>query len=166
MNNYPERIRQGILLHRRIDEYTDHHPAVKEVVKMLRLEFGRYSGIVADMYFDYFLANHFTQFSRGKSLRSFARGFYIAALINYRYLPQRVKKFIFHFIGTNRLSQYQTTEGLKNSLIIMSNYKVPALQPDKIILFLLENSEEIESHFLRFFSELIDFVDTEIQRFE
>ena len=165
LNNYPERIRQGIVLHRKIDEFTDHHPAVKEVVKMLRPEFGRYSGIVVDMYFDYFLALNFRKYSGGKSLRMFSYRFNVAVLMNYRFLPERVKRFIFHFVATNRLRKYETTEGLMNSLVIMTNHKVPALQPQKIISFLLANQTEIENHFFTFFDELLDFVHIELQSF-
>ena len=43
--NYPLGFREGILLYREIDDYTDHHPVVREVVDMLRGGFGRYSGV-------------------------------------------------------------------------------------------------------------------------
>ena len=42
--NYPPDIAKGIQLHRAIDDYTDRHPAVCEVVHRLQPEFGRYSG--------------------------------------------------------------------------------------------------------------------------
>lgn len=38
--NYPPDIAKGIQLHRAIDDYTDHHPAVCEVVHRLQPEFG------------------------------------------------------------------------------------------------------------------------------
>ena len=33
--------RKGILLHRAIDDYTDHHPLVREAIELSRGEFGR-----------------------------------------------------------------------------------------------------------------------------
>lgn len=42
--NYPPDIAKGIQLHRAIDDYTDHHPAVCEVVHRLQPEFGRIRG--------------------------------------------------------------------------------------------------------------------------
>ena len=39
--NYLPDIAKGIQLHRAIDDYTDHHPAVCEVVHRLQPEFGR-----------------------------------------------------------------------------------------------------------------------------
>ena len=53
--------------------------------------------IVIDMYFDYFLAIHFSEYSGGKSLKMFSYHFNLAVLINYRFLPERVKRFILHF---------------------------------------------------------------------
>ena len=100
--NYPSDIAKGIQLHRAIDDYTDHHPAVCEVVHRLQPEFGRYSGVLLDIYFDYLLASRFESFSGG-SLRKYTRNFYLSLLINYRYLPLRFKRFIWHFILIDRL---------------------------------------------------------------
>ena len=54
---YPKRIKEGILLHRAIDSFTDNHPVFLETVDMLLPDFGRYSGIMADMFYDYLLAS-------------------------------------------------------------------------------------------------------------
>ena len=159
---YPSHIRSGIVLHRKIDSYTDSHPVVRETIAILRPAFGRYSGIIADMYFDYFLANSFSDYSTQKSLNKFAYRFYLSTLIYYRHLPDRVKRFIFHFIFTNRLSKYSKLDGLKDSLEIMSNYKVPAIQPEKTITFLVQNHDELEKLFHLFFPDLIEYVKKEV----
>ncbi len=159
--SFPKGIRKGIIMHRKIDSFTDSHEVVIDTKAFIRPVFGRYSGIILDMYFDYFLAVNFKKYSAGKSLRFFAYRFYISALFNYRYLPARVKRFIFHFIGTNRLQKYESVEGLKYSLEIMSNHKVPAIDPEKTISFLVENNEELERRFFMFFPDLIEFVKNE-----
>jgi acyl carrier protein phosphodiesterase len=161
LDAHPPRIREGIVLHRKIDSFTDSHQVVRETVVLLRPAFGRYSGIIADMYFDYFLAVNFSDYA-GKRLNTFAFRFYFDLLIYYRYLPTRVKRFVFHFIGTNRLHQYSTLDGLKSSLEIMSNHKVPAINPDKTIDFLIQNHDELEMRFHQFFPDLVQFVKKEI----
>ena len=158
---HPPRIRKGIALHRKIDSFTDSHHVVRETVVLLRPAFGRYSAIIADMYFDYFLAVSFSDFS-GKSLNTFAFRFYFDLLLYYRHLPIRVKRFVFHFISTNRLYRYSTLDGLKSSLEIMSNHKVPAINPDKTIDFLIQNHDELEKRFHQFFPDLVLFVKNEI----
>lgn len=160
-NNYPIGIRNGILLHRKIDTYTDTHSVVKETVALLRPTFGRYSAIILDMYFDYFLAIHFSNYHSQKSLKIFSYRFYIATIIYYKHLPVKVKGFIFHFIITDRLSKYSKLEGLKNSLQIMANYKISALQPEETINFLIENHDKLEKQFQLFFPDLIEYVRIE-----
>jgi hypothetical protein len=64
---------------------------------LLRPNFGRYSGIITDKYFDYFLAKNFLHYSNSKPLYILALQFYYSALFSYRYLPTKVKRFIFHF---------------------------------------------------------------------
>jgi len=157
LKNYPTEIRQGIVLHRLIDEFTDNHEVVKETVNFVRPTFGRYSGIVVDMYFDYFLGKNFQKYSPGTSLSLFAFKFYFAAILNYNFLPIRVKRFIFHLILSNRLHKYSTLKGLEASLIIMSNHKVSAIKPAKTIQFLVENHEELEQKFFQFFPYIIEF---------
>ena len=98
---YPDEIRKGIVLHRLIDEFTDNHVVVKQTIDFVRPAFGRYSGIIVDMYFDYFLAKNFRFYSK-TSLNSFAFWFYITAILNYNHLPVKVKRFIFHLIFSNR----------------------------------------------------------------
>ena len=156
--SYPKGIRRGILLHREIDRFTDCHPLFIETVELLRPAFGRYSGIIADMYFDYLLASDFKRYSHSIPLTLFAANFYISATLNYRWLPERVKGFIFHFIWTNRLKQYSTYEGLEYSLKIMSRYKTKAINPELSISFLKENEDVLRSGFNLFMPEAIEFV--------
>ncbi len=151
--NYPPDIAKGIQLHRAIDDYTDRHPAVCEVVHRLQPEFGRYSGALLDIYFDYLLASRFESFS-GVSLRRYTRTFYLSLLINYRYLPVRFKRFIWHFILTDRLRKYATLNGIRESLNIMVEYHHIDISVDKAIRYLEEHDEELFAVFQPFFIEL------------
>lgn len=160
-NEFPSVIRKGILLHRKIDEFTDLHPVVRNLNGFLRPTFGRYSAIILDMYFDYFLAINFKTYS-SESLHVFSLRFYAIALVNYRHLPKRVKGFIFHFICTNRLKKYASLKGLRASLEIMANYKIPTLDPDKSISFLVEHHDHLEREFLVFFVDLLEFSETKL----
>lgn len=153
--NFPPRIQEGILLHREIDNFTDSHPAFLETVKILRPTFNRYSGIIADMYFDYFLASDFKRYSPKRNLNCFAANFYLSAILNYRFLPQQVKGFIFHFISTNRLKKYASYKGLHRALQIMAHFKTSAIDPDLSIAFLKENEETLRIYFQAFMPEII-----------
>lgn len=153
---YPSGIRKGILLHRKIDHFTDNHPVFKKTVELLRPSFGRYSGIMADMYYDYLLASDFERYSNGQRLDKFARNFYLSVLIYYWWLPKRVKGFIFHFIKINRLKRYGTLEGLQQSLEIMSVHKSTAINPTLGIEFLVANESQLRNHFGQFMTEALE----------
>ena len=156
--DYPSRIQDGILLHRKIDSFTDTHPVFLEMVHFLRPTFGRYAGIIADMYYDYLLASDFKRYSPKRSLDCFAKNFYLSALWNYRWLPERVKGFIFHFISTNRLKKYADYEGLHTALSIMHIYKTEGINPELSISFLQEHEKYLRSNFREFMPEAIRFV--------
>jgi acyl carrier protein phosphodiesterase len=158
---HPVGVWNGIVLHRKIDSYTDSHPIVRELVDLLRPEFGRYSAIVLDMYFDHFLAADFKQIT-SKNLWWFSFLFSINVLWSYRHLPKRVKGFIFHFTATNRLYKYSKINGLHESLEIMSVYKIKSLKPDACIQFLNENKTIMEPRFRVFFAELQQYVQNEL----
>ncbi len=147
------------MMHREIDTFTDNHPVFGETVDILRPTFGRYSGIMADIYYDYCLATDFEKYSPHKTLDTLAREFYIASIVNYRNLPERVKSFIFHFISTNRLKKYSTMEGLEDSLMIMSVKKTSAINPKLSIEFLKENESIIRHKFNAFMPEVIKFAE-------
>ncbi len=159
---HPSEIWKGIVLHRKIDTFTDSHPVVRELIALMRPEFGRYSAIVLDMYFDYFLATNFRNYSKS-GLWIYSVRFSANALWNYFHLPERVKGFIFHFATTNRLYKYSKIEGLRDSLHIMSVYKIKSLKPEKCIHFLETNKATLESGFFEFFDELIQFTKKELK---
>lgn len=161
---YPEPFRSGIMMHRKIDTFTDNHPIFCETVDILRPTFRRYSGIMADLYFDYCLASDFDKYSPHKSLDSLAREFYVASIINYKTLPDNVKSFIFHFISTNRLKKYSTLEGLEDSLRIMSKKKSSAINPELSIDFLHNNESIIREKFDDFMPEVIHFAEKYIEK--
>ncbi len=65
LREYPEPIRQGIVLHRYIDRKTDHSSVVKKLRPLFPREFRRYAGIVIDLAFDHELANNWWRYMPG-----------------------------------------------------------------------------------------------------
>lgn len=153
LTNFPDKIRQGIILHRKIDYFTDTHPAVKELTRDLRSKFGRYAVILPDMYFDYLLALHFDEYSR-QSLLCFSYKFYSSLLSHYRFLPSRIKRFMWHFIFTNRLYRYKSTKGLKESLNIMVSHHRIVIDVNETVRYLEQNFPQIDLLFRDFFTQL------------
>jgi acyl carrier protein phosphodiesterase len=62
-DRFPPAIADGIRQHRRIDAFTDAHPQVAAFRRVLIPEHGHYARVIADVFFDYFLAADFAAWS-------------------------------------------------------------------------------------------------------
>src|ERR1044072_1760539 len=76
LEKFPERIRQGILLHRKIDQFTDEHPATTRATLLFREHYRLYAGAVMDSLYAHFLANDPKQFSSESKLLEFSQKTY------------------------------------------------------------------------------------------
>lgn len=153
----PEKIQTGILLHRQIDTFTDSHMKSAEAKQLLRPEFGLYSGIIVDFFYDHFLATYWNKYS-DESLRSFSKRTHAILLSHFGVLPRRVQGFLPFLIQNRRLESYATIDGITDSIRIMSKY---SSLPDKhkfakdILIF---HYEFFAENFFAFMAEIIEFV--------
>lgn len=157
---YPGKIREGIILHRRIDSFTDEHELFREVKKLYRPEFGLYSGVVTDLIFDHYLASGWNNY-HDLTLRRFARKMHAVLLSNILYLPARVQGFLPVLIKNRRLESYARKEGIQQSLEIMSRYTSLPEKAAQAIQITEHNHTFIERHFATFMDELIAFSESE-----
>ena len=65
LRNFPDPVRQGIVLHRFIDRRTDHSAEVKKLRRKFPREFRRYAGIIIDLAFDHELAVNWWRYMPG-----------------------------------------------------------------------------------------------------
>lgn len=158
---YSDKLQRGILLHRKIDDFSDHHAAVREAVMLGKPVFGRYSAVVTDIFFDYLLATHFQEYT-GVKLSSLKWGFYTALVWNYRMLPSRFKGFLWHFILTDRLGQYTRVEGIRKSLDIMATYRGIQVVPTVAVNFLVVHENQLRSLFQDFLPDVKQMCDKEL----
>ena len=54
--NYSQEIQRGILLHRRIDDYTDSHDIVLGSKDLIRHHQNKFTPVVMDVFYDYFFS--------------------------------------------------------------------------------------------------------------
>ncbi|HET6555731.1 MAG TPA: ACP phosphodiesterase [Prolixibacteraceae bacterium] len=158
--HYPEQVAYGILLHRRIDSFTDQHEAVIECIRLLRPGYGKYAGIVADVFFDHFLAHNWNDYSV-YTLRSFAKNAHAIFLSNFGLLPMRLKQFLPFLIHHRRLESYAVRENLHQVLDIMSKRTSLPSNTGWAMQLLNDEYAQFEAHFRRFFPELINYVESD-----
>ncbi len=164
-SRYSPKVRTGILLHRKIDTFTDQHEIVKESTALLRPIFGHYSPILVDMFYDHFLAANFEEFHPSMSLHSFVNKTHKVLILNYFRLPNEVKRLLPFLIKSRRLENYKSLGGLARALNIMGRNTSLPENTNEAIKCLKEHYEVFEGHFRAFFPEVEAMVDEEIKDF-
>ncbi len=154
---YSELIRKGILMHRSIDSFTDRNKTVKKSKLLLIRKYGKYSGIIIDIFYDHFLARNWHRFS-SQSLNDFTQNLHKILNKYFELLPEEVKKFVPSFIDKDWIRTYRSIEGIEKVLKRMSGVTTLPDETDYAISILRDNYNEIENDFLNYFPELVDYV--------
>ncbi|WP_066225628.1 ACP phosphodiesterase [Formosa haliotis] len=153
---YPKDIQIGILLHRQIDTFTDAHPIVRQSTKRLHKNYGHYSGIIVDIFYDHFLAKNWKNYS-DMPLEDFAQWFYQLLENNYNDLPERTQHLLPYMVQSNWLVSYATLEGIKKVLIGMNKRTKNVSKMDLAINELNMFYHEFETEFTTYFDALCVF---------
>ncbi|WP_162053910.1 acyl carrier protein phosphodiesterase [Pontibacter pamirensis] len=155
---YTPGIAKGIRLHRLIDHYTDTHPVVAETKARLRPKYRKFAPVIADMYYDHFLAANFENYAP-KPLSAFAQEVYALIQQHYELLPPRVQHLFPYMQQHNWLLSYAQLEGIAQALTGMSRRA-------KFVSGMETAGEELQEHytlyaaeFETFFPELVQFVE-------
>lgn len=156
--NYPSEVAKGIYLHRQIDSFTDSHPVVNECIVKLRPIFGKYSGIVIDIFLDHFLAANWSDFSFER-LSSFTKRFHAILLANFFQLPPQVRNFVPFLIQNKRLQSYATLEGVEKTLRIMARHTSLPAETEAAIQILEDEYLFFRDAFKRFFPEIVSYIE-------
>ena len=159
---YPDGIAQGILVHRRIDTFTDQHPKHRKAKRYFREDFGHYSGIIIDFVYDHFLASNWSEYSE-ISLRWFAKHVHSVLLSHFTELPIRVQGFLPFLIQNKRLESYASVDGIIQSIQIMGKYSSLPAKSELAKKILLENYTDLEDNFTAFMQDAITFINNEFE---
>ena len=150
---FPERISKGILLHRFIDDFTDHHPICTETKVLLRPKYHKLSPILSDIFYDHFLAKRWSNYHE-KPLRQFVDEFYQTMQSRWDELTPRIQQMMPYMMHYDWLYNYQFKEGMENVLMGMSK----RVRQGEILregwIDLEKNYAAMEDQFTRFFRTL------------
>ena len=153
---YRKDIALGILLHRSIDVFTDRHQIVQNSKSLIRNHFGKYSGIVIDIYYDHFLARNWQQY-HGWELSKYSTNIYIILAQRFILLPPRVRRMLPFLIAQNWLSGYANLNDLQrvfNGMDRRTNY-ISGM--DKAVTVLEDNYDQLYLDFKEFYTEIISY---------
>ncbi len=154
LNDFSKQIRNGIVLHRKIDLFTDTHPTVLKSKIRLRPKYRHYSPVIVDMYYDHFLAANWRDYSNVE-LKQFTTDFYSLAWSKSEALPGKVVNLLTHMSSTDWLYNYKETEGLDRALKGLSRRTQFKSGMENAVKDLEENYDSFLTEFRAFFPELI-----------
>ena len=154
---YHDEIARGIILHRHIDSFTDHHPNHLEAKRFFKDDFGHYAGIIVDFVYDHFLANNWPDYS-DITLRWFAKHVHSVLLSHFTELPLGVQGFLPFLIQNKRLESYASVEGIVQSIQIMGKYSSLPAKSALAEKILTNNYEDLKANFTTFMKEAISYI--------
>jgi acyl carrier protein phosphodiesterase len=111
---YTEGIQKGIRMHRKLDMFTDKHPASIRAKEILAPSCGRYAAVFVDISYDYFLANDSKRFPI-LQLEAFSQWVYQLLEEHYAILPQRFQSIYPYMRKQNWLKSYRSKSGIEQS---------------------------------------------------
>lgn len=157
IHNFPEGVKEGIFLHRRIDEFTDSHPVVAESKLRLRSTFHKYAPVIVDVFYDHFLARDWLTYHH-QALPQFAAETYELLQRHDNLLPDRTRYMLGYMSSQNWLLHYSTVEGIHKALSGMARRTSFSSGMENAAEHLSLHYDEFGSEFNRFFADLRSFV--------
>lgn len=108
-------LEQGLLLHRRLDRFCEDNACFRRSKQRLDPCFGRYRGILVDLFYDHFAAIHWSRYHH-QSLDLFTQQLYAALLRHQALLPDNFRQVLPRMIENNWLVSYRRIDAIEKAL--------------------------------------------------
>lgn len=155
-DRFPRGVHDGIMQHRRIDAFTDSHPAVAAFRRVLIPEHGHYSRVIADMFFDHFLASRFDEYA-GEPLESFLERTFATIDPHQHLLPGMLRVLYPRIRDEGWLQSYREIEGIHLALTYMSRRFSRGPRLETATRHLVDSRVELERRFEELFPDVVRF---------
>jgi acyl carrier protein phosphodiesterase len=151
--NFAPQVQDGISLHRFIDTYTDSHQITADARAIIRPYFRKYSGVVLDVYFDYFLGNQW-QKHHDSSLPEFVDNCYLVLDEFEPHMSEKTQHFFKYMKIYNWLLNYSNKQALQQIFGGMARRTPFESNMEQAVVVLNQHHRELELAFEDFFPEL------------
>ncbi len=151
-DEYDTKIKEGIKLHRNIDAFTDVHPQFKLSKRIFYNGFEKYSGILIDIYYDYFLAKNFEEIAN-QNLNDFSQNAYGVYDSYKEILPKSSANFLHYVLENDIYCAYSDIKGIERVLFHLSHRIKHGVMLNESLNLFLKHEKELKQHFDVFFSD-------------
>lgn len=155
-DRFPPAIAAGIRQHRRIDAFTDAHPAAAAFRRVLTPEHGHYARVIADMFFDHFLACRFEELG-DEPLETFLARTYAKIDPFAGILPGRLRALYPRIRDEQWLESYRDIDAMHNALRNISRRFSRTPRLETATRHLRDSRTELERRFDEFFPEVVEY---------
>jgi acyl carrier protein phosphodiesterase len=149
-----EGVRDGVVLHRKIDGYTDGHAVVARLRDLFEPPFRRFAGILIDIYFDHALARHWSDYARDATLDAVSAQASRLVDDNRDWLPPELLRFAAYMRANRLFGAYAQRAMIEKVLVGVSSRLRRANPLAEAGPVLWQNSEILDSGFAAFFPQL------------
>ena len=158
-NDYEPTISKGIQMHRSIDFFSDTHPVYRQTVHRLAPTYGKFSGVITDMFYDHFLALYWNNYAT-IPLEAFAEDVYAILRTHQAEFPEKSRVILTYMSKYNWLVSYAKKEGLRRALKGLSERMKYYSPMDEAVKELDKDFELYKKDFEEFFPLLQKHVET------
>lgn len=151
---YEDDIQKGILLHRTIDSFTDSHDIVKQSSSYFHETQHKFSPIIIDVIYDYFLIKYWNDFSE-IPFENFKSNCYQLFKDKYNSFPKKLQEIIFYLLKYDWFENYSTIEGVQKTLKGIGSRTKYQNNLHQIIPEFEKNYSNLENDFQNFFPQLL-----------
>ncbi len=159
----PAGLQRGIVLHRRIDSFTDGHPMFRRSRQRLSPEFRRYGGILIDVFYDHLLIRHWPDF-HAQALDDFIEEVHQLLQRRLPDLPAAMQRSMRYLLANDLLRSYGDPAGVARAL---AGLERRLSRPSNLAAAVTElefNYPGLSTDFRQFFPELIAHVESHKQQ--
>lgn len=157
LEQLPDKIVQGVLLHRDIDQFSDQHLLIRKGIQRIRNRHGKYAPVVLDIFYDFLLFSHWDIYGP-KPFNVFTQQVYDTLWTQKHEFPLSVEKKAHSMVTHKFLDAYTSKEGMNG---VFRRVAERAKFPNEMLQamdHLLDMRTEFDLEFHTFFAELQKFV--------
>jgi len=155
-DSFDQHIRSNIIMHRKIDSFSDAHPITKNSRNRFGSRRRRFAGVIVDICYDHFLAKHWSRYTV-LPLKQFAKQVYADLNENAGILPEDARFMVCRMADMDWLSSYASLNHVAIALDRIAARLTNGHLFKGAIEEISKNYSGLKSDFFSFFPDLLAF---------